>query len=362
MKTKRATINDVAGPAGVSKATVSAVLNDTGSVRGSTRDRVLAVMELLNYRPTQLSGRSSARKVKSLGMLIKESDNPYYAEIVLGARSQATESGYTLLVASSEGEYEAERRAVELLQFKDVDGLIATPVLDHDADLSHFFELKRRNFPFVLLEGVRGVPASLVDVDNTEAARKAVQHLIDCGHTRIAHFAGPSYSLHSQERIDGVRRAYSGSRLSFHESDIVPAGAHLVDGYRAALEYFRDRDRSDSPTGVTCYNDLVAIGVCRALSELGLDVPDDVSVVGYDDIPLTEYLATPLTTMRVPMFRMGELAAQMLIRHVESKTAVPPQKVYLEAELVVRHSTRALRPAEGYAPEARVAHPYPPSA
>ena len=354
MKTTRATINDVAGQAGVSKATVSAVLNDTGSVKGSTRDRVLAVMELLNYRPTQLSGRSGARKVKSLGMLIKESDNPYYAEIVLGARSQATESGYTLLVASSEGEYEAERRAVALLQTKDVDGLIATPVFDQDADLSHFFELKRRNFPFVLLEDVRGVPASLVDVDNAEAARKAVQHLIDNGHRRIAHFAGPTYSLHSQERIDGVRRAYSGSRLSFHEDDIVPAGAHLVDGYRAALQYFRDRDPSDRPTGVTCYNDLVAIGVCRALAELGLRVPDDVSVVGYDDIPLTEYLATPLTTMRVPMFRMGEIAAQMLIRHVESKSVVPPQKVYLEAELVVRKSTRALAPATGSLPSGMV--------
>src|SRR5688572_19479236 len=215
MKIKRPTIDDVARQAGVSKATVSAVLNNTGSVKATTRDQVVSVIELLNYRPTQLAGRSAARRVKSIGLLIKEIDNPYYAEIMLGARTLASQNGYTLLVASSEGEFEAERRAIELLQAKDIDGLIATPVLDTHADLSHFFELKRRNFPFVLLEQVRGVPASLVDVDNSEASRRGVEYLIAQGHTRISHFAGPSYSMHSEERIAGVRRACSASRLIF---------------------------------------------------------------------------------------------------------------------------------------------------
>jgi len=341
MKSQRATINDVARQAGVSKATVSAVINDSATVKGSTRDRVLAAIDVLNYRPTQVT-HAAARKTKSIGLLIKEIDNPYYAEIVLGARAHASEKGYTLLVASSEGEYDAERRAVELLQAKDVEGLIATPVLDEHADLSHFFELKRRNFPFVLLEEVRGVPASLVDVDNRDASRKAVEFLIRLGHTRIVHFAGPSYSMHSEERVDGVRRACSASHLIFSDDGVVEAGAHLADGYRAALAFFRKRGAAARPTAITCYNDLVAIGVCRALQELGLRVPDDVSVVGYDDIPLLEYLPIPLTTVRMPKAAMGEVAAQMLIRHIESKTVVPPQKVLLEAQLIARRSTRRL--------------------
>jgi LacI family transcriptional regulator/LacI family repressor for deo operon, udp, cdd, tsx, nupC, and nupG len=339
MKT-RATITDVARQAGVSKATVSAVINDSASVKGSTRDRVLAAIDVLNYRPTQAT-RTDSRKTKSIGLLIKEVDNPYYAEVVLGARAQANEHGYTLLVASSEGEYEAERRAVELFQAKDVEGLIATPVLDQHSDLSHFFELKRRNFPFVLLEEVLGVPASLVDVDNRVASRKAVEYLIQQGHTRIVHFAGPSYSMHSAERIDGVRSACSASHLIFADEHVVEAGAHLEDGYRAALAFFRKRGGT-RPTAVTCYNDLVAIGVCRALHELGLRIPDDVSVIGFDDIPLLEYLPVPLTTVRMPKAEMGETAAQMLIRHIESKTVLPKQKVLLEAELVVRQSTRPL--------------------
>ncbi len=344
MKTQRATITDVARQAGVSKATVSAVINDSASVKGSTRDRVLSAIDVLNYRPSQIT-RTTASKTKSIGLLIKEIDNPYYAEVVLGARAHANEQGYTLLVASSEGEYEAERRAVELLQAKDVEGLIATPVLDEHADLSHFFELKRRNFPFVLLEEVLGVRASLVDVDNRDASRKAVEFLIRQGHTRIVHFAGPRYSMHSEERLDGVRHACSASHLIFHDDDAIEAGAHLADGYRAALTCFRKRTGTARPTAVTCYNDLVAIGVCRALNELGLRIPDDVSVIGFDDIPLLEYMPVPLTTVRMPKAEMGAVAAQMLIRHIESKTALPPQKVVLEAEIVARASTRALEGA-----------------
>lgn len=333
-------MNDVARQAGVSKATVSLVLSGTGSVKDTTRDRVIAAIELLNYRPAQLPPTTNARQGRCVGILIKEIDNPYYAEIVLGARSAAHAAGYTLLVVSSEGEYDAERRAIELLQTKGVDGMIATPVLDADADLSHFFDLKRRNVPFVLLEDVTGVRASLVDIDNVDGSRRAVQHLIELGHTRIVHFAGPAYSMHSQERVVGVHRAYSASHLVFRDDGVVAAGAHMADGYRAALAYFGERAPADRPTAASCYNDLVAVGVCRALRELGLSVPDDVSVVGFDDIPLTEFLPVPLTTIRVPKFRMGQLAAEMLVRHVESHAMLPPQKASLEAELVVRASTR----------------------
>ena len=343
MTSKRPTITDVARHAGVSKATVSAVLNAASGVKGSTRDRVLAAIELLNYRPSQLAGRAAAvRKHKSIALVIKEHDNPFYAEIVAGMRDCAEARGYTLLVVSSEGDHELERSVVELLRSKDVDGIVLTPTLHGDADFSHFFELKRRNLPFVLLEEVRGVPASVVDIDNAEASRLAVEHLFALGHTRIVHLAGPAYSSHSQERVDGVLRAYSSSHIAFSADGIVTAGAHLEDGYRTGLEVFRDRaaDAPDRrPTAVTCYNDLVAIGLYRALAELGLRVPEDVSVIGFDDIPLCEYLPVPLTTVRMPTHRMGELAAQMLVRHIESKTTIPPQRVYLEATLVERAST-----------------------
>jgi LacI family transcriptional regulator len=345
MKSNRPTINDVARLAGVSKATVSAVLNETGTVKRSTRDRVLSVIESLNYRKSGPDTRGAEPQLRSIGLVIKEVDNPYYGEVITGARAAAQESGYTLLVVSSEGEYEAERRAVELLQRKGVDGLILTPVLDQDADLSHLFELKRLNYPFVMLEELRGVPASLIDVDNEEASRRAVEYLIEQGHTRIVHFGGPEYSWHSQERIDGVRRACSASHVIFTDRDVIRTGAHLEDGYRAGLAFFRDRPAADRPTAATCYNDLVALGLLRALAELKIRVPEDVSVVGFDDVQLLDYLPLRLTSVRMPKFEMGRLAAQMLIRHIEARETLPPQKVYLDSELVVRDTTRAVAPA-----------------
>lgn len=344
MRTSRPTINDVARQAGVSKATVSAVLNDTGSVKESTRNRVLQVIDVLNYRPSGLARRVGSPKSRSIGLLIKEIDNPYYAEIIASARQQANLRGYTLVVASSEGEYESERRIVDVLKSNDVDGLIITPVLDQDTDLSHLFDLKRRNFPFVLLEEIRGVQASLIDIDNVEATRSAAKYLIDQGHTRIVHFAGPRYSMHSEQRIAGVRRAFSESSLIFTDDHIVRAGAHAEDGHRAGLAFFGDGAPERRPTAVICYNDLLALGLMRALSELALRVPQDVSVVGFDDLALLSYFPVPLTSVRVPKQKIGEIAVQMLIRHVESSETLPPQKVFLDAELVVRRSTRSLLP------------------
>jgi LacI family transcriptional regulator len=339
MQTKPPTIDDVARQAGVSKATVSAVLNETGAVRVSTRDRVIAAIESMNYRPSRTPFRAPTRRMRSVGILVKEIENPYYADIFSGARAALAGLNYSLLVVSSEGDYETERRAVEVLRDQEVDGLIVTPVFDEQADLSHLFELKRRDFPFVLLERIRGVPASIVDIDNVEASRRAVDYLIELGHTRIVHFAGPPYSMHSVEREDGVRRAFGASALRFTDDAIVATGAHLEEGYRTGLTVFSERRGDARPTAVTCYNDLVAIGLLRALSELGLRVPDDVSVVGYDDIPILPYLPIPLTTVRVPRFRMGQIAAEMLIRQMTSRETQTLEKVVLEGELIVRGSS-----------------------
>ncbi|HET8656242.1 MAG TPA: LacI family DNA-binding transcriptional regulator [Longimicrobiaceae bacterium] len=338
---KRPTITDVARSAGVSKATVSAVLNEKPSVRASTRERVLGVIEALNYRPSSAGPRAggAARGGRTIGLLIKEMDNPYYAEIAVGVGSYCRSRGYQLLVASSEGEAAAEKEAIERLREQEVSGLLIMPVLDEDTDLSHLFELKRRNFPFVLLEQIRGVRASLVDVENVEASRGAVEYLFSLGHTRIVHFAGPRYSMHSEERIDGVRRAFSRSSLRLGEEAIHPVGAHLEEGYRAGLEYFGTVGEKERATAVTCYNDLVALGLCRALGELGLKVPEEVSVVGFDDLAMLPYMGVALTTVHVPKAEMGERAAEMLVRRIESPHALPPERVTFEGKLVLRGST-----------------------
>ncbi|MEO8561564.1 MAG: LacI family DNA-binding transcriptional regulator [bacterium] len=337
---KRPTMSDVARLASVSNATVSAVLNDSAAVKDSTRLRVLTAIEQLNYRASPTGSSANTSGSRSLGFLIKEIDNPYYAEVVLGAREVAEQHGYSLFVATSEGEYDSERRAVEQFRGKGIEGLIFAPILHTDTDSSHLFELKRRNYPFVLIEGVSGLRASLIDVDNTDASRDAVQYLIRRGHTRIVHLSGPPYSLHSQERIEGVRRACSSSGILFPDESVIPAGAHLADGYEAGKRYFGACPAESRPTAVTCYNDLVAIGLCRALAELELRVPENVSIIGWDDIVLAAYLPVPLTTVQMPKSTMGAIAAEMLIRQVESHQSLPPQHAVLSATLVERSSVR----------------------
>lgn len=346
MSTKKVTIHDVANLADVSIGTVSAVVNRKDTVSKHTRRRVLKAISELNYRPSAAARRRLQPSIeKSIGLVIKEARNPYFAGVVIGAQEAAAERGYSVLVASSEESYELEQKVVALLEAKDIEGLIINPLLDEDADLAHLFEIKQHNIPLVLLESVRGLKASIVDVDNVAASKAAVEYLINQGHQHIVHFAGPRYSMHSDERVEGMRRAFSAQRLTFGDTDVVRAGARLEDGYRAGLEFFRERPEAERPTAVTCYNDLVAIGLMRALRELGLHVPRDISVIGYDDIDMASYTAVPLTTVRVPKEEMGRRAAEILIRHAEAPDAGTREKVCLDAELIVRGSTRSLSEA-----------------
>ena len=338
----RPTIQDVADLAGVSKATVSAVLNDKGTFNETTRSDVLDAIRQLNYRPRPAARRRLVTEgLRSVGFVLREIANPYYSEIITGAESYLRERGYITLVAASEGDFKAEQRIINLFTLKDVDGILLTPVLDNETDLSHIFDLKRRNVSFVLLEEIRGIQANLVDVDNVEGAKSAARHLIELGHVHIVHFAGPEYSLHSEERVDGVRSAYSESQLVFSGKLVVPAGDSLEDGYSTGLRYFRERPPNDRPTAVTCYNDLVALGLCHALEELGLRVPEDVSVIGYDDLQIIDYLSptSRLTSVRVPKFQVGRTAAEILHQEIEGTGAARPRKVYLNAELIVRETT-----------------------
>ena len=311
-------------------------------MKDSTRRKVNRAIDELNYRPRAAAQNGfQADLNKSIGLIIKESDNPYFADVIAGARNRGNEEGYTILSASSEGNYDTEQQIVDVFKNKDVDGLVIIPVLDKNADLSYLFDLKRRNFPFVLLEEVKGVQASLVDIDNEEASKMAAQHFLDEGHERIVHFAGPEYSMHSMERVRGMRQAFSESPHVFSDDLVVQAGAHLSDGYQTGKEYFGELPVEERPTGVICYNDLVAVGLMRALRELEIDVPGEVAVIGCDDIELAQYVSTSLTSIRIPKFEMGYRAVDILIDRVELDQTPAPEKIHLDAELVQRESTRS---------------------
>ena len=342
---KKVTINDVALRAHVSIGTVSAVINNRSTVREKTRYKVQAAIRELGYHPSVsarlLGGKLQESGVfkKAIGIIIKEMDNPFYAEVIVGARNLLSEHGYITFVCTSEGDYEKEGGILNSLQERYVNGAIIAPVLHEKADLSHLFMLNQKHYPFVLFENVAGLQVNVVSVNNVRASQKAVGYLIDIGHEKIVHIAGPPYTQHTRDRVRGVERAFSHSHLIFSKEDnIVSAGALMEDGYAAGLRIFRERPDEKKPTAISCFNDLVAMGVLRALAELGLRVPEDVSVVGFDDIPAAAFLSVPLTTIRVDQREMGRKATELLVNQLESEGDVGKKRVELEATLVVRAS------------------------
>ena len=343
---QKVTIGDVAGHAHVSIGTVSAVLNDKKTVKAETRKVVLNAIKELNYRP-----HGSARNLKaaessfdSIGLLIRELDNPFYTAVALGVMEYAGSKGYIVSIASSEGNHESEEKIIRSFSGKDIKGAIIAPVLEGTSEIEHLFKLRMINFPFVLMENVNGIQANVVSINNIKAMRELMRYLMDNGHSKIVHFAGPKHASHAYERIDGFRRAYSESHFAFNSDMIVPTGAHLEDGYKKCLEYFHDRSVHDFPTAIVCYNDLAALGVMAALSEMNIMVPDQISVIGNDDIPFSRHVPVQLTTVHAPMFELGRKATEILIRNIESPAPLPIENIVLDAELVIRQSTKALQP------------------
>lgn len=336
-------MDDVAKRVGVSKATVSAVINGKNSVKSQTRNHVLQVMKELNFRP-KLVARDfkNGSQDKSIGIIIKDLNYPFYTSIATSVKEYANSKGYSVIVASSENDHECEKKFTHLFATKDIKGTIIAPIIESTAEIEHLFRLKMINYPFVLLEAVNGIQANVVAIDNAKAIKKAVTYLIKSGHKNIVHFAGPPQSSHTHERIEGFRHAFSESTLAFKNDMIVPIGSRHEESYGKTLEYFKNKSRLDFPTAIVCFNDQQALAVFAALKELNIRVPDEISIIGNDDIYYAKTYPIPLTTIKAPQKEIGKWAAEILIRNIESQTSLPPEHVVLETEFIIRESSKVL--------------------
>jgi len=340
---KKITIEEVAKKAGVSKGTISAVINGKNTVKPETRDHILEIMKELNFRPKGVARNlKNGGKDKSIGIIIKDLTYPFYTSIATGAREYAKSKGYSVIVASSENDHEYEKQLSHLFSTKDIKGIIIAPIVEGASEIEHLFKLKMINYPFVLLEDVKGIQANVVAVDNIRAIKKAVKYLIESGHSKIVHFAGPPSSSHTQERIEGFRHAFSESPLVFNKSMIVSIGSDHEESYRKTLEYFKHKNRKEYPTAIVCFNDLQALAVITALKELNIKIPDEISIIGNDDISYAKIYPVPLTTISAPQHEIGRRAAEILIRNIESPKFLQIERVVLETEFIIRESTKVL--------------------
>ncbi len=330
------TIGDISRLANVSKATVSAVLNNRPGISQQTRDKVLEIVKKYNYRPSHVARSLSIRETKSIGLVIKEIVNPYFARIMKGVFDGCMENGYTVLLGSSELSPEKEQQSIETLLNYGVDGLIISPLQGSDIDFSYLANLIRDDYPLVTLNAVQNYPTNVVDINNMEAAYKAVSYLIDLGHKRIAYFAGPYFSAHSNERLQGYQKSLIDKNLPIQKNCIVEVGSYIENGYAKGIEFFSQND--DFPTAVLCYNDLVAIGLVNALLDLNIQVPEQVSIIGFDDMDFCKSFRIPLTTVQIPAYEIGKAAAELLVKQINHRSKPLNEKVILEASLIKRSS------------------------
>jgi len=341
---KKATITDVAIQAGVSKGTVSAVINNRSSVKTTTREHVLSVMKDLNFRPKGFARSLKGQKMeRSIGLIIRELDNPFYTAVAMGIKKYANSKDYVLFIASSESDHANEENISQLFASKDVKGSIIAPVINGKVEIEHLFSLKTINFPFVMLEEVQGIQANVVSINNVQAAKIAVKHLIKLGHKDIIHFSGPKYASHTYERINGFRNAFSESELIYNKDLIIDCGCHFHDGYEAGIKYFKNINSTRLPLAVVCYNDVVAMGLISALQELSIKVPEQVSIIGNDDIEFAQHWNPALTTVCTPLEELGRRAAEILIKNIEAPAILPIERHVLKAKLVERSTTLDLR-------------------
>jgi LacI family transcriptional regulator len=333
---RRPTQNDVAKRAGVSQATVSLVLNkvSNSNIPEETRLRVLKAIDELAYRPNTLASSLRLGKTQTLGLILPDSANPFFAEVSRSIESAAFEQNYNLILCNTEGDIERELLYVDVLCNRQVDGIIFVAVGDQADSLQRVLS---KNIPVVMID--RDLPGMEVDAvltDNRLGGYQATQHLIDLGHRRIGCIAGSSSVTPSASRGEGYQAALAEHNLPADDSLFRRGDFHPYSGWSAARMMLA---LPEPPTAIFACNDLMAIGALRAITEVGLQVPADVSLVGFDNIELATYTNPPLTTVAQPIHETGQTAINFLLERIR-EPGLNFRRAILPTGLIIRDSTK----------------------
>jgi len=352
MPDRPATLRDVAAAARVHPATASRALNPETRILVSedTARRVTDAAARLGYRPNPVARSLRTRRSHTVGVLIPDLNNPLFPPIVRGLEDKLAAAGYVALLGNTDADASRERTLFEQMRARHVDGFVLATATLHGQLLA---DAAAADVPVVLMNRLApdySFPS--VSVDNEQGARMAVTHLARLGHTRIAHVAGPQEASTGMSRLRGFRDGMATHNLTVDEDLIAYATRYTVEeGARCCRELLA---RPGAFTAVAAANDMLAVGCYSALDERSLQCPEDISVIGFNDMPFIDRLRPPLTTVRFPHYQLGTEAAQMLLERIGGREG-PVKILYLAPELVVRGSTagRAVNPSVPHRSPAR---------
>lgn len=339
MITHRLTIIEIAKQAGVSRSTVSRVINDDPNVNAATRQRVRSVMQKFNFQPNAAARGLAAGKTRILGLVIPRGvaalfSDPYFPQVIQGISAACNLHDYSTMLWLAEPEY--ERRTIQqIVTAGMIDGVIVASALTDDAVVE---AVRVRKIPFVLI-GRHPIHPDLtyIDVDNRMSSRDAVMHLLRLGHKRVATISGPLSMIGGMDRLEGYKDALR-ARGFIPDDSLIAEGDFSEDSGYSAMRELLPRN----PDAIFVASDMMALGAMRALREAGKKIPDDIALVGYDDMPFAARTDPPLTTVRQPIHRAGFVAAETLMELIQEQDAAP-RRVILPTELVIRESCGAHR-------------------
>lgn len=329
------TLEDIARLSGASRSTVSRVINGDENVSPATRQRVLDAIQQHNYQPNQAARRLAAGRANTLGLVIAARvgatfNDPYFSQVIQGVSNACNQQDFSLMFWLSDLEH--ERRILRQVANNNlVDGVIVSFTLFDDPIVE---TLARGQLPFVIIGHHPNPAINSVDLDHRQAAFLATHHLLEHGCRRIANISGPRTQIAGQDRLQGFRQALSEAGL-FDNRLVVEGDFGEASGYHAMQKLLPQK-----PDAVFAANDMMAAGAYRAIYETGLKIPGDIAVLGFDDIPLAAQLQPPLTTIRQPLHRLGQLAVERLIEILREPQS-PSRQTTLAPELVIRQSCPA---------------------
>lgn len=335
-KTGVTTIRDVALAAEVSIATVSRVINGTRYVSPDLRARVVSAMQALGYQPNAIAQGLRRQATRTAGLLVPRINEPFFGQFAFAVEKTLFANGYRTLVCSTEENPDKERAYIAILLGQQVDAVVLFPLIAGTDD--NVARLVERDVPVVVVEReMAAFAVSQVLVTNFQGGSDGVRHLVELGHRHLGILSAGGETM-PPERLRGARQAVLDSGVQA-DVRVISGPPDFTSGYEAALDMLRARPR---PTAIFALTDSMAVGALHAAAQMGLRVPHDLSLIGFDDIPLVSFLIPPLTTIAQPIYAMGEAAARILLRQLTGAHAAP-QTVLLETRLVRRASTAALR-------------------
>jgi DNA-binding LacI/PurR family transcriptional regulator len=328
------TLDDVALAAGVSTATVSRVINNFPRVADTTRRSVLDAIERLHYTPNFAGRMLATQRAHTLGLIITDITNPFYPAVVRGVEAAALHHGFSVLLYDTAENQKREAQALQLLRERQVDGLV---ICSSRLGISRLEQLAHGKTPIVFINS-QPAPSTVgsVETDHELGMRAAVEHLLHLGHRRIAYLGGPPTSQVQKRRLKAYRDVARDHGVQTLEGSQQPT---VEGGEAGTRELFGEHDPDGRFTALITYNDLMASGALLAARAGELRVPEDLSVIGHDDIPMAALLSPALTTVRQPMQELGSRAVAMLVGHLQSSTTANPTILSLHPQLMVRAST-----------------------